>query len=184
MTRHISARCGIATLAIAITTLSATGEIVTFDLNDIASWADQGDDGNWVLSNVVQPDQQIVGFGYELELETFGPSWLSEAAIGISDAAALDDGFILSPGAGFNLPGAETFSTGGIIPLSLIGSAPVPISSNTLRIEFFETFTDFPNQADAVWNGTLSLDLRPVPGAGTMALFGCIGALTRRRRRQ
>lgn len=161
----------------------ATAALVDIDLNNIASWADEGDSSNWVLTIVVPEDQQIIGFGYDLSLSTFGSSWLSEAVMGISDANDVTADFLITPGSGMNVPGTDVaLSSGGIIPLSFLGEDPIALPSNAIRIEFFETFTDFDTQADAVWNGTLTLEVVTIPAPAALAVLG-LPLLTSRRRR-
>jgi uncharacterized protein (TIGR03382 family) len=48
-------------------------------------------------------------------------------------------------------------------------------------MEFFEAFNDFTNDWDGIWNGTLTIQWIPTPGA--LAILGLGGIAAGRRRR-
>jgi len=162
----------------------ASADVLEVQVDQVVSWAEQGNPSNWVGALFVGEDMQITGFGYDLTLTTFGDSWLSEAAIWIGDAAVPDQSFTITPGAGMNVPGADVeFDSGGIIPVSLIGLDPVVLSGDTVRFEAFETFTDLPSSADAVWTGSIFIEVAPIPAPGALAVLGLAVGMTGRRRR-
>lgn len=130
---------------------------------------------------------RVTGIGWNLNIETVGLSWLSEAAIGFTD---------LSQGAGVNLTaafadtfsGAGNYNSGGVVDLVGLGLDFRVEADGKLRIELFETFDDNFESADAHYlrDSTLTFQYQLVPEASTYALMALglagIGCVVRRRR--
>ena len=166
----------------------ALAEGVSVDLSviNVESWNELGDGANVVMTLDVADlagftsgqSVFLTGFGYDLAIETFGFSWLSEAQINFDDADAPSGGFSIQPGVGDDMAGTEVYQQ------PLIKFSPgneLFLSNGLLRIEFFEEFDDDPGEIDALWNGqvTLQVDI-PAPSAAPLLLAGF--ALARRRR--
>ncbi len=167
----------------------AHAEGVSFDLTliDIASWDEIGESPNTVLTVDVAAlagfgsgqSVFLTGLGYDLVLETFGFSWLSEAQIAFEAPDAPGGGFAIQPGVGDDMAGTEPYQQD---LAKLLPEDVLFLSNGLLRIEFFEEFDDEPNVIDSEWNGTLTLQVDiPAPGAGGLLLIGFAGAVRRRR---
>ncbi len=165
----------------------AEGVVVDLSLEDIGSWDELGEAPNTVLTVDVADlagfgsgqSLFLTGLGYDLTLETFGFSWLSEAEILFEDADAPGSGFLINPAAGDDFAGTDTYTQ------SLTKFVPQNqffLTNGVLRIEFYESFDDIPNTLDAQWNGTLTLQVDiPSPGAAPLLLAAFVGAARRRR---
>ena len=142
---------------------------------------------NFVGSAFLGANARVTGIGWNLNIETVGLSWLSEAAIGFTS---------LSQGAGVNLTaafadtfsGAGNYNSGGVVDLVGLGLAFRVEGDGKLRIELFETFDDNFESADAHYlrDSTLTFQYQLVPEASTSAMlaFGLFGVgLVMRRRR-
>ena len=130
---------------------------------------------------------RVTGIGWNLNIETVGLSWLSEAAIGFTS---------LSQGAGVNLTAAfaDTFSgvgnynSGGVVDLIGLGLDFRLDTDGQLRLEFFETFDDNFESADALYlrDSTLTVQYQAVPEASVYAMMALglagLGCVVRRRR--
>lgn len=167
----------------------AHAEGVSFDvlLQDVESWNEIGEPANTVLTIDVADlagfgsGQSVIltGLGYDVVIETFGFSWLSEAQINFDDADNITGGFAIQPGVGDDMAGTTPYQE------DLAKFAPedqLVLTNGLLRLEFFEEFDDDPNEIDSIWNGTLTLQAEiPAPGAAPLLLLGFAGASRRRR---
>lgn len=172
-------------LGIAVPAL-AEGVPVQIAIENVASWDEFGEPINVVLTIDVAAaagltsGQSVVltGFGFDLALETFGFSWLSEAEINLDDAANPLGGIVINPGDGMDFAGTESY----LQPLFKLDAADqLVLSTGLLRIEFYEDFDDLPGVIDAQWNGTLTVQVIPAPSGA--ALLALAGIATARRRR-
>jgi len=164
----------------------AEGVSVDLSLADVESWNELGDGANVVMTLDVADlagfgsgqSVFLTGYGYDLALETFGFSWLSEAQINLDDATAPTGGFSIQPGVGDDMAGTESYQQ------PLIKFSPgnsLFLTDGMLRVEFFEEFDDDPGKIDAQWNGLLTFQVDiPAPGAAPLLLVGF--GFTRRRR--
>lgn len=165
----------------------AEGVSVDLPLEDIGSWDELGEAPNTVLTVDVADlagfgsgqSLFVTGLGYDLILVTFGFSWLSEAEILFEDADAPGGGFFITPGAGDDFAGVDTYTQ------DLAKFAPEDqlfLSNGLLRLEFYESFDDIPDTLDSQWNGTLTLQVDiPSPGVTPLLLAAFVGAARRRR---
>jgi len=182
--------CGaIAALALSLWTPLALGEGVAVDLtiDAVSSWDEFGEPTNVVLTADLADlagfgsgqGLIVTGVGFDLTLETFMFSWLSEAEINLDDADAPSGGLTLNPGLGDDFSGTDTYTR----PLTKLADVDqFALTNGVLRLEFYESFDDLPNVVDAEWNGTITVQVViPSPGAGGVAICGLFGATRRRR---
>jgi len=151
------------------------------DISGSNSWDLLGDPDNEHLSMLVGAGGvQVIGIGWDLAIQTFGSSWLSEAVINIEDE------LFLTPGIGDDFAGTGTYSSGGYINLIATGQDFLVSVDGILNFELFESFDDVADQADAQYAAGSAIYVQyiltpPTPGAAmTLALGGLI--VSRRRR--
>lgn len=157
----------------------------TFDINfDSFSFDGAGAAGNAVLTANIGAGNTITGIGWDVNIETVGPSWLSEPVFRFADSSFADAGLFLTVGAGNDAPGTMNFNSGGLLDLSDNGIPNITLVDGVLQIEIFENYDDVAGAIDAFLDGTLTLGLaNEVPAPGAAALFG-LGALGASRRRR
>lgn len=111
-------------------------------------------------SNLTLPigvGNEVIGIGWEVTVDAFSPSWLSESSLAIVPNAGDGTGLFLSPGAGLDNPGVQTFSSDGVLLFSDVGIAPIPANAaGEIYFEWFEGFTDFPAAPDSEWSDPAS----------------------------
>ncbi len=153
--------------------------VTTITLNNVFSFDGVGDADNTVINQLIASNAQIVGIGWDVTLFADSPSWLSEMVVGFgpSTGTLLN----LTPGVGDDFPGTQAYSSGGIVDLVGLGLNFNLGANGILRLEFFESFNDFANDWDGIWNGTLTIQWIPTPGA--LAILGLGGIAAGRRRR-
>lgn len=163
---------------------NATTDFV-FDVSGIRSFDGPGDVDNIVRSLNIGAGSRVVGIGWDVTLFADSPSYLSEMVVrfGSSDSWLVN----LTPGIGDDLPGTESYSSGGVVDLVGIGLDFSVNADGTLKLEFFESFDDFANGLDGEWlSGALTIRTMPIPELGTYAMMllglGAVGAIARRRK--
>jgi len=138
-------------------------------LGPLASWDGLGDASN-VIANCVR-GTAITGIQWDnVTIETIGLSWLSDPVMFFSDSAA-GGGIFLAVGAGDDMPGIATYSSGGVIDLTDNALPDIlALPDGQFRIEFFEGFDDVADAIDANFtSGKVVLygqALKGTPGAG------------------
>lgn len=164
-----------------IPTQAPRGTAVTtvINLNNVESRDELRNAINIVQNINLGANAQVIGIGWDLTIETVGLSWLNEARVAFEDST-LSTGVFLTPGTdGF--PGVGNYSSGGIVNLVDLALDFAVGADGNLRVEFWESFVDNPGSADAILNGTLTVQYIPTPGA--LAVLGLGGLVATRRRR-
>lgn len=123
------------------------------------------------------PHAHVTGIGWDAVIFADSPSWLQEAriAFGRTSTPLLAN---LTPGVGDGFPGTESYSSGGVVDLVGLGLDFNVDADGLLRMEYDESFDDFPNDWGAVWREaeiTIRCDVDgtpPVPEPSTYALMG------------
>ncbi len=124
----------------------------------------------------------IVGLGWELTIDAFAPSWLSDAYISFgSDPTFQSPAFSLEPGAGLDFPGLQTLSSNGILDLTNWNGTGQDYSfvvpTGNLYLEFFEGYDDYSGLPDAWYISPSELTLEvvrvPEPNMIPMAAALC-----------
>lgn len=167
---------------------SAAVATITLDLSGITTWDLLGDGDNLVMildgGPFANELSQVIGVGWDVTLETFGGSWLSEATIGVENSDQ-SGSFFVGPGSGVDTSGIQAFSSGGLISLVSEGLDFNLNEDGDFRVEFFETFDDNSNEIDAEFlaGSTLRIQYTIIPAPGAMALLGLGGLVSVRRRR-
>lgn len=113
----------------------------------------------------------LTGVGWNVTLTTVGASWLSEIHLKIANSDDVVLGYDVSPGSGDERSGSEHYSSGGPNNLSAFGVNNLILPDGVVRLEFYETYDDFENDNDAIWEeGTLVFEVIPQPRITEMGL--------------
>ena len=156
-----------------IVTSTVRAAVLNIDTTGVTTYGEQGDPGNTVFTFDIGADSHVTGIGYDVNLTAFDPSYLSEITVGFTPSDPSLGGVFLAPAFDQDAPGSGNFTSGGIIDLVGQGLDFNVSDDGTLRLEFFESFTDAgvnPNgQFDS---GTLSVQYDAVPEPSTWALLG------------
>ena len=160
-----------------------------FDVSGIFSVDPFGDPLNEVRSIDLGPNAHVIGTGWDVTLFADAPSWLSELRVmfGATSTPAIVQ---LTPGIGDNFPGTLSYTSGGVVDLVGLGLDYLVDADGQLRMEFFESFDDFPGDWDGIWeSGTLTIRIEsedvevPEPSIYGLLLLGLAGVATSSRRR-
>jgi hypothetical protein len=92
-----------------------------------------------------------------------------------------------APALGDDAPGIASYASAGPVPITPLNLGPTGI----LRLEFFESFDDFPGAADGVWSGALAragqdesiVTVHYIPAPAPALALGALLATALRRRR-
>lgn len=158
------------------------------DVSGILSFGEFGDPGNTVLTLDIGGLSTVVGVGWNVTLEAFSPSWLSEIGVTMGSTAQAFE-LLLEPGAADTFTsGMGSYSSGGIIDLVGLGLQFDVGADGVLRMEFNESLSDFAAAADGRWvSGSLTIEVSPIPEPATYGLMGLglalVAAAAARRRR-
>jgi hypothetical protein len=179
----------VAALAATLAT-PAAATVTIFDVSGIDSNDSLGAPINEVFFLDIGANALVTGLGWDVVLFADSPSWLSEMAVTFGSS---NDPFILTlrPGVGDDFPGFGAYSSGGIVDLVSLGFA-IPVGADgLLRLEYWETLVDYPNDWDGIWvAGELAIrhthdGVIPEPHSWAMMIagFGLVGVAARRRRK-
>lgn len=161
------------------------------DVSGIFSIDPFGDPLNVVRTLQIGASARVIGIGWDVTLFADAPSWLSEmvVAFGSTSASAVN----LTPGVGDDASGTQAYSSGGVVDLVGLGLDFTVDADGVLRMEFFESFDDFADDWDGIWeSGSLTIRVEgeqvvPEPSVYALMLLGLAGvagASRRRARRQ
>lgn len=146
----------VAGLAAVIVAPASAAQVLTIDVTGIESFAGIDNPGNVIQFFDLGADTHIVGLEWDVTFEAFSPSWQSEGAVLFENSDL--EGVVIRPGIGVNSPGVGSFSSNGVLDLV---DAELDFrlgADGTLIVQFFETFVDFPDAPDGVWqSGTFSV---------------------------
>lgn len=124
----------------------------------------------------------VNGIGWDVTIATVGASWLSEAALEITDSSA-SIGVSLAPGGATAAPGTSNFSS-PVVDLVAAG-LDFWLPDGLMLLQFYESYDDVPDSIDAIWNGSLEISTTPtvvpIPAAAWLLLSALL-LLARRRR--
>lgn len=164
---------------------AANAAFITINLNQVFSVDELGDIDNLIGSFATGfANGQVVGVGWDVEIFADSPSYLSEAAVAFGSTTnfnAISYPLTLTPGFGDDFPGTQFYTSSGVIDLVNLGLDFSLDADGLLWLEFFETFDDFTDDWDGIWNGTLTIEVIPTPAS--FALLGFAGIAAARRRR-
>jgi hypothetical protein len=138
---------------------------------------------NFVTFLQLAPFAQVLGTAYDVTLNAFTPSWLSEMQIYFTDSE-VTVGVVTRPGVGLDNAGIESFTAAGALPADLVFNVG---ADGILRIEFAEGFDDASVSPDGIWeSGTFTFEVSAIPEPSTYGLMalGLLGVAAAARRRK
>jgi hypothetical protein len=153
----------------------------------IISYGEEGDSQNITRFINIGPGSTVVGIGWDVDVTAVSPSWLSELEVSFGGATGVRSLYLVV-GAGSNISGTQSYSSGGVLDLVDPGFSFSVGADGVLRLEFLEFFDDSVVPYDGIWNaGTLTLEVLVVPEPSTYGLMAlgllAVGAAARRRSR-
>ncbi|MFG6416948.1 PEP-CTERM sorting domain-containing protein [Roseateles sp. DC23W] len=175
-----------ATAAFVLATLGAQAAPVVVDVSGAQSINLLGEAGNTVWLIDIGAHSRLNGLDWNVTLEAFAPSLLSEMQVSFGSASGLDL-LTLAPDIADGLSGAGRYAgSQDLAPLGVTVGA-----DGLLRIEFSDEFKDFAvGTAEGHWlNGTLTFDVTaaavPEPASAALVALGVgvVGWQLRRTRR-
>lgn len=168
---------------------SATGAnaaTLVIDLEDVFSYTSEGSAANVLWSFDIGANALVTGIAYDVTLEAFSPSWLSEMVVSFLSSSF--SGVYLTPGFSDSFSGTASYADSAYLPDYGLDFAVD--GDGLLWLEFFEDFDDSSISPDGVWNGTLTITYEPtatpgIPEPATWGMmiagFGLVGFAARRR---
>lgn len=173
--------------AISSTPVGLPGNVsYNLDVGGIFSFGEFGSPGNTLLSLNVGSESTVVGIGWNVMLEAFQPSWLSEIGVMLGSSTEASE-LLVQPGAADTfMSGIGSYNSGGVLDLVALNLQFSVGADGLLRMEFNDSFDDFMNAADGRWlSGMLTIEVSPIPEPATYGLMGLglllVAAAARRR---
>lgn len=177
-------RSVIAGVAATLCSTLANASLFTIDVTGIESWdsLDSPNNTSFIVDLAAEVGLAsgtaviVDAVGFDVTVEAFSPSWLSEATVAL-ERLDLADGLFLSPGIGEDFPGTGSYSSGGLIDLVSEG-LDFTLDDGLLAVQFFEGFDDVVDAVDAIWvEGTIDISAveassPPVPAPAVVWLLG------------
>jgi len=168
----------LAFIAVAGLAAAASADVYTFDISGLGSEGGFGAEFPTLTHNFGSAGT-VVNVSWDVNFESFSPSWNSEAQIAIdtTDDASLDGDIDPSLyGAGNN---SGFFAYSGSISANSVSS------DGLVFLTLWESFEDGTPNPDALYgaNSTVTVEFTRVPAPGALALLGLGGAGMIRRRR-
>ena len=154
----------------------ASAATLEIDMTGIESYGFQCDAGNSGLIFDLGAGANITGISWDVGLTPVSPSWSQEATMSLYSEGGET---VLNIFAGID----------NSDPAAAVGGTALSqtAADGLLLIEFYEIdFDDIADGADAIWDGTLSIEYEtsvvPVPAAAWLLGSGLLGLLGLRRR--
>lgn len=140
-----------------------------FDMDDLYSYS----------------NYNVIGISWDVNLYADSPSWLSDMSLAVENSTQTA-GIFLTPGIGDDFGGSANYTSGGMIDLTAYNLDFALNADNKLRVELFETYDDYTNDWDGIWeSGNVTLRMEAVPEPASMvALAAGVALLARRRNRK
>lgn len=153
----------------------------------VYSYSDVGSPENTTFDVASPPGSTLIGVGWNVTLEAFDPSWLSELSLTISNSDG--SAFVtIRPAAQDDTPGSGSYA--GKLDLEFFGLDFQVQPGPFVKFEFWEQFDDMPGQADGHWaSGSIDLFFResaavPEPATTTLIIIGMLGLVIQGTRRR
>jgi len=167
---------------------NANAATLVVDVSGISSYGGYDDPGNTILSFDIGAGSVVTDVAYDVSLEAYSPSWLSEITVDFTDSL-LTAGVALTPGFLDSFSGTGSYAdSASLVDLGLSFAVG---ADGILLLQFYESFDDSSVAPDGLWSqGTLTFTYTPVetpgvPEPATWAMlisgFALVGAAMRRR---
>ncbi|MEF7614025.1 PEP-CTERM sorting domain-containing protein [Aquincola sp. MAHUQ-54] len=156
---------------------------LTIDVSSIASAGEFLGGANPVFQYDIGANSVVKAVSYDVVLQAYEPSWLSELGAAFTDSSTLN-GFLLRPAFGTNAAGSGSFA--GSIDLAGGGLGFAVGADGMLRVEFAEDAYDGLTP-DGLWrSGAITVEFTsavPEPGTYALMALGLAGIYLSARRR-
>jgi len=158
-------------------------EELVIDVSGLGFTGELGDPLNTVIESTdfpVAEYMRVAAVRWDVNISTMPFSWLSEASLWFSVESG--NGFSLSPGAGDDFFGSNSYSSGWV-ELSDFGVSMWVGSDSMIRMELYEAFDDVAGIDAFFGTGstvTLGLQIPSPGGVGVLMLGGLVGVRRRR----
>jgi hypothetical protein len=171
MKRYLT-RWSLALAAAASFALPVSAAVLTLDVSGINSQGVIGSAANTVLNFNLGALAHINSLSWQVDLQAFNPSWLSELQLSLSGSQTSSAGLLLAPGAGSDFAGSQVF--GGSLDLLEQGLDFSVGADGILRLEFSEAASDGLSPDGRWQSGRLDIDwtAAAVPEPASYALLG------------
>ena len=125
---------------------------VTILLDGMESMDAYLDVDNYIVHRMLSRGPSLmIGFGWNLNLQTVGDSWLADFKLYFDGADRDGSGLHLTPGPNDQNPGTKTYSS-PVVYLGDVGIADIPIlDDGKIYIELYEAYDDYPGSVDGTY---------------------------------